>query len=37
MPVMPVRDMPDLAHVLNASYAAFDALQQAFQTTFVLG
>lgn len=37
VPVMPVRDMPDLERVLNASYAAFDALQQGFQTTFVLG
>ena len=37
VPVIPVSDMPNLARVLNASYAAFDALQQGFQTTFVLG
>ena len=37
VPVIPVMHMPNLARVLNASYAAFDALQQGFQTTFVLG
>jgi hypothetical protein len=37
VPVIPIADMPALGRVLNASYAAFDALQQGFQTTFVLG
>lgn len=37
VPVIPVRDMPQLDRVLNASYAAFDALQKSFRTTFVLG
>ncbi len=37
VPVIPVNDMPELARVLNASYAVHDALQHAFHTTFVLG
>lgn len=37
VPVIPVQDIPDLARVLNASYAVHDSLQHAFHTTFVLG
>jgi hypothetical protein len=35
--VVPVNDIPELARVLNASYAVHDSLQHAFQTSFVLG
>lgn len=37
VPVIPVNDIFELAHVLNASYAVHDELQHAFQTSFVLG
>ena len=37
IPVIPVSEIPDMAQVLNASYAVFQDLQHSFQSKVFLG